>query len=59
MHVSLGHATERLEQAGNFNAMFTHRVRVPSTQAVDKELAGWLRRAYEAAGDWEVWVARG
>jgi hypothetical protein len=30
--------------------MFTHRVRVPSPAAVDDELAGWLRRAYEGAG---------
>ena len=42
--------TERLLKAGSFNAMFTHRVRVPSPAAVDDELAGWLRRAYEGAG---------
>ena len=42
--------TERLEMAGSFNAMFTHRVRVQSPAAVDEELAGWLRRAYEGAG---------
>ena len=42
--------TERLEPSGSFNAMFTHRVRVPSPRAVDKELTGWLRSAYEAAG---------
>jgi hypothetical protein len=42
--------TDRLEQAGHFNAMFTHRVRVASPEAVDEELAAWLRRAYEAAG---------
>ena len=43
-------ATERLQPAGSFNAMFTHRVRVSSPAAVDDELEGWLRRAYEAAG---------
>lgn len=43
-------ATRRLEPSGNFNAMFTHRVRVASPTGVDAELAGWLRRAYEAAG---------
>jgi predicted transport protein len=40
----------RLESADGFNAMCTHRVRVESAGAVDAELVGWLRRAYEAAG---------
>ena len=40
---------ERLEPSGSFNALFTHRVRVPSVAAVDKELVGWLRKAYGAA----------
>jgi hypothetical protein len=43
-------AAGRLEPSGNFNAMFTHRVRVAAPEAVDGELAGWLRRAYDAAG---------
>ncbi len=38
--------TNRLEPAGSFNAMMTHRVRVESVDQVDKELMGWLRRAY-------------
>lgn len=42
-------ATGRLEAAGSFNAMMTHRVRVGSPAEVDKELVGWLRRAYDAA----------
>jgi uncharacterized protein DUF5655/uncharacterized protein DUF4287 len=40
----------RLESARTFNALFTHRVRLTSTDAVDQELVAWLRAAYEAAG---------
>jgi len=42
-------ATERLEPSGSFNAMVSHRVRVGSVKDVDKELEGWLRKAYEGA----------
>ena len=42
--------TDRLEPSGSFNAMFTHRVRVDSLEAIDDELLGWLRRAYDTAG---------
>ncbi|MEO2090139.1 MAG: DUF5655 domain-containing protein [Gemmataceae bacterium] len=42
-------AARRLETAGSFNAMMTHRVRVGSPAEVDKELIGWLRQAYDAA----------
>lgn len=31
------------------NEMFTHRVKVSSVKEVDKELAGWLKQAYESA----------
>lgn len=41
--------TGRLEAAGSWNAMFTHRVRVGSKNEVDSELAGWLRQAYDVA----------
>lgn len=40
----------RLEAAGTWNALFTHRVRVASEADVDREVEGWLRDAYEAAG---------
>ena len=39
----------RLEAAGSWNAMVTHRVRLESVKDVDKALVGWLRKAYEAA----------
>lgn len=39
----------RLELAGSFNAMFTHRVKVASFAEVDSELIGWLRKAYDEA----------
>lgn len=40
----------RLEASGSFNSMCTHRVRVESAGEVDRELVGWLRQAYDAAG---------
>jgi hypothetical protein len=40
---------ERLEAAGSFNAMMSHRVRIGKASEVDKELIGWLRQAYDAA----------
>ncbi len=39
----------RLEAAGSWNAMVTHRVRLVTPQDVDDELIGWLREAYNAA----------
>ena len=39
----------RLEAAGSWNAMVTHRVRVASTEDVDTELEGWLRQAWAVA----------
>ncbi|HEY7882187.1 MAG TPA: DUF5655 domain-containing protein [Streptosporangiaceae bacterium] len=43
-------AAGRLEPAGSFNALFTHRVRVTSAGDLDGALAGWLAAAYAAAG---------
>ena len=39
----------RLEAAGSWNAMVSHRVRLESAKEVDAELIGWLRKAYDAA----------
>lgn len=39
----------RLEAAGSFNAMVSHRVRLEKASDVDAELVGWLRQAYERA----------
>jgi hypothetical protein len=39
----------RLEAAGSFNAMVTHRVRVSTPGEVDKELIGWLKEACQKA----------
>jgi hypothetical protein len=42
-------ATGRLEAAGSWNAMVSHRVRLASVADVDAEVVGWLRQAYDAA----------
>ena len=39
----------RLEAAGSWNAMMTHRVRLASASEIDAELLGWLRQAYDGA----------
>jgi hypothetical protein len=40
----------RLEPAGSFNALFTHRVRVTSADDIDATLTEWLHTAYANAG---------
>ncbi len=40
-------ATKRLEAAGTWNAMMTHRVRITNAKQIDKELMNWLGKAYE------------
>lgn len=42
-------ASGRLEAAGSFNAMVSHRVRLQAPGEVDAELLGWLKRAYDAS----------
>lgn len=39
----------RLEASGSFNAMVSHRVRLEKPGDVDRELVGWLKKAYESA----------
>jgi predicted transport protein len=43
-------AGSRLEASGSFNAMVSHRVKVGDVKEVDRELIGWLKEAYDAAG---------
>ena len=40
----------RLEAAGSWNGMMTHRVRLAAPAEVDAEVTGWLRQAFDAAG---------
>jgi hypothetical protein len=42
-------ATGRREASGSFNSMVSHRVRIENKSQVDKELIGWLKKAYDAA----------
>ena len=41
--------TDRLEAAGKWNAMVTHRVRITDPKQIDKAVTAWLKQAYEAA----------
>lgn len=41
--------TQRLEAAGAWNAMVTHRVRLGDPKQVDQEVLTWLKQAYNAA----------
>jgi hypothetical protein len=41
--------TDRLEAAGSWNAMVTHRVRITDPKQIDKEVLAWLKQAYDAA----------
>lgn len=39
----------RLESAGSWNSMVTHRVRVSEPKELNAELLGWLKQAYDSA----------
>lgn len=41
--------TERVEAAGSWNDMVTHRIRLTDPDAPRLEAVAWLRRAYDAA----------
>lgn len=41
--------TAKLEASGSFNAMVSHRVRVESEADINKDLIGWLKKAYDNA----------
>ena len=40
----------RLEAFSSFNAMVSHRIKLGSPGDVDKEVAAWLKQAFDAAG---------
>ena len=40
-------ATGRLEEAGSWNTMMTHRVRIAGESDINAELLGWIKQAYE------------
>lgn len=39
----------RFQQAGDWNSMVTHRVRVEDPKQIDAEVVSWLRQAYDKA----------
>lgn len=41
--------TERLDAAGSWNSMVTHRVRITDAKQIDKPVLAWLKQAYDAA----------
>ena len=42
--------TTRLEKAGTWNIMMTHKVHIITSKELDKELFNWLQKAYEQNG---------
>jgi predicted transport protein len=42
--------SDRLEQAGSWNGMVTHRVRIDDPKQIDGKVVSWLQEAYEKAG---------
>lgn len=45
-----GAAAPAVEDAGSFNGMVSHRVRLTDPGEVDEEVVAWLQEAYERAG---------
>jgi Domain of unknown function (DUF4287)/Domain of unknown function (DUF5655) len=43
--------TARLESAGTWHNMVTHRVRINAPEEIDKEVLAWLKQAYDANSD--------
>jgi hypothetical protein len=41
-------AADRLEAAGSWNAMVTHRVRITDAKQIDADVLAWLKQAYSA-----------
>ena len=42
-------ATDRLEDAGAWNTMVTHRIRIAEEAQLDEKVLGWLKQAYAKA----------
>jgi predicted transport protein len=40
----------KVEAAGSWNAMCTHRIRIEDEKDIDKSLIGWIRKSYDQAG---------
>ncbi len=40
----------KLEAAGTWNGMVSHRVRITSLEDFDLAVKGWLKQAYDQAG---------
>ena len=43
-------ASGNVEEGAKWNAMCTHRIRVEDEKMVNKDLIGWIKKAYEQAG---------
>lgn len=43
-------ATDKIEAAGTWNSMCTHRVKLTDDKQISQELINWIKQAYEQAG---------
>ena len=43
-------ASGNVEDGSKWNAMCTHRIRVEDVKTINKDLIGWIKKAYEQAG---------